>query len=36
MEDENDNNKLDELHKKIGLGVIALIGVALVVYRYKK
>ena len=36
MEDENDNNKLDELHKRIGLGVIALIGVALVVYHYKK
>lgn len=36
--DDDDKNKLDDFHKKVGLGVfgVLLIGAVLAVYRYKK
>ena len=36
--DDEDNNKLDDFHKKLGLGVLGvlLVGAVFTVYRYKK
>tara|TARA_B100001093_G_scaffold416029_1_gene406589 strand:+ start:4900 stop:5013 length:114 start_codon:yes stop_codon:yes gene_type:complete len=36
--DDKKNNKLDDFHKNVGLGVLGvlLVGAVLAVYRYKK